>query len=64
MEGDGERREKRRKKEEKNRAKSIIKMGSQHNRNKIIHKTLYLCTQRDVAKEKRSFSDHWEGVKP
>ena len=60
MEGDGERREKKRKKKEK----KIIKMGSQHNRNKIIHKTLYLCTQRDVAKEKRSFSDHWEGVKP
>ena len=53
-------------KEEKNTngAKSKIKMGSQHNRNIIIHKTLYLCTQRDVAKEKRSFSDHWEGVKP
>ena len=56
--------EKKKRKKKKKKRKKIIKMGSQHNRNKIIHKTLYLCTQRDVAKEKRSFSDHWEGVKP
>ena len=41
-----------------------MKMGSQHKTNKIIDKTQNLCTQRDVAKEKRLLSDHWEGVKP
>ena len=56
--------EKKKRKKKKKKRKKIIKMGSQHNRNIILHKTLYLCTQRDVAKEKRSFSDHWEGVKP
>ena len=29
---------------------------------KTKHKNSY--TQKDVAKEKRHLSDHWEGVKP